>query len=147
MVTSAMDAERPHLIHWIKCSGAPNRYAVRLMTIGRLNDIKHHAGENCDQRSSVRRYAVSYEIRTARVVTSAMETKINKMFYAKVRDNIWIARPNSYLTHAAMVFEEAARLSYQLRQLWPQASALTPKVPAPFWLSHQTLRPIVSRTR
>ena len=29
-----------------------------------------------------------------------------------------------------MVFEEAARLSYQLRQLWPQASALTPKVPA-----------------
>ncbi|GGX73625.1 hypothetical protein GCM10011309_24630 [Litorimonas cladophorae] len=30
-----------------------------------------------------------------------------------------------------MVFEEAARLSYQLRQLWPQASALTPKVPAP----------------
>jgi hypothetical protein len=32
---------------------------------------------------------------------------------------------------AAMVFEEAARLSYQLRQLWPQASALTPKAPAP----------------
>ena len=29
-----------------------------------------------------------------------------------------------------MVFEEAARLSYQLRQLWPQASALTPKAPA-----------------
>ena len=31
---------------------------------------------------------------------------------------------------AAVVFEEAARLSYQLRQLWPQASALTPKAPA-----------------
>ena len=29
-----------------------------------------------------------------------------------------------------MVFVEAARLSYQLRQLWPQASALTPKSPA-----------------
>jgi hypothetical protein len=34
-----------------------------------------------------------------------------------------------------MVFEEAARLSYQLRQLWPQASALTPKVPAPLDVS------------
>jgi hypothetical protein len=31
---------------------------------------------------------------------------------------------------AAAVFEEAARLSYQFRQLWPKASALTPKVPA-----------------
>ena len=31
---------------------------------------------------------------------------------------------------AAMVFDEAARLSYELRQLWPHASALTPKVPA-----------------
>jgi len=100
-------------------------------------DIKQQAGENGDRRSCVRQYAVSYIIRTARVVTSAMETKINKMFYAKVRDNIWIARPNLYLNHAAMVFEEAARLSYQLRQLWPQASALTPKVPAPLWLSHQ----------
>jgi hypothetical protein len=37
---------------------------------------------------------------------------------------------------AAMVFEEAARLSYQLRQLWPQASALTPKAPAPPKFSH-----------
>ena len=35
-----------------------------------------------------------------------------------------------------MVFEEAARLSYQLRQLWPQASALTPKAPAPPKFSH-----------
>jgi hypothetical protein len=34
-----------------------------------------------------------------------------------------------------MVFEEAARLSYQLGQLWPQASALTPKVPAPLDVS------------
>ena len=43
-----------------------------------------------------------------------------------------------------MVFEEAARLSYQLRQLWPQASALTPKAPAPPKFSHpdtQTHRP------
>ncbi|MEP4053420.1 MAG: hypothetical protein ABJN22_14350, partial [Litorimonas sp.] len=31
---------------------------------------------------------------------------------------------------AAMVFEEAARLSYELRHLWPHASALTPKAPA-----------------
>ena len=29
-----------------------------------------------------------------------------------------------------MVFEEAARLSYQLGQRWTQASALTPKFPA-----------------
>ena len=36
-----------------------------------------------------------------------------------------------------MVFDEAARLSYQLRQLWPQASALTPKAPAPLRFSHQ----------
>ena len=43
-----------------------------------------------------------------------------------------------------MVFEEAARLSYQLRQLWPQASALTPKAPAHSDFSHsgaQTHRP------
>jgi hypothetical protein len=35
-------------------------------------------------------------------------------------------------SHAAMVFDEAARLSYELRHLWPHASALTPKVPAQF---------------
>ena len=40
------------------------------------------------------------------------------------------------ISHAATVFEEAARLSYQLRQLWPQASALTPKIPAQSALSH-----------
>ena len=47
-----------------------------------------------------------------------------------------------------MVFEEAARLSYQLRQLWPQASALTPKVPAPSKFSHpnaQTHRLLVQK--
>ena len=35
-----------------------------------------------------------------------------------------------------MVFEEAARLSYQLGQRWTQASALTPKVPAHSEFSH-----------
>ena len=43
-----------------------------------------------------------------------------------------------------MVFEEAARLSYELGQLWPHASALTPKAPAHSKFSHsdaQTHRP------
>jgi len=34
------------------------------------------------------------------------------------------------LGSAAMVFEEAARLSYQYGQRWTMASALTPKAPA-----------------
>ena len=54
---------------------------------------------------------------------SAMETRRIIMFYAKDH-------------HAAAVFNEAARLSYQLGQLWPQASALTSKVPAQSALSH-----------
>jgi len=62
-----------------------------------------------------------------------MEDQNKKLFYTKIRLPIVRRRSNP----AAMVFEEAARLSYQLRQLWPQASALTPKVPAPLWLSHQ----------
>jgi hypothetical protein len=43
--------------------------------------------------------------------------------------------------HAAAVFDEAARLSYQLGQLWPQASALTPKGPAHAALSHAAAQP------
>ena len=49
-----------------------------------------------------------------------------------------------------MVFEEAARLSYQLRQLWPQVSALTPKIPAQFDVSPsnaQTHRLLVQQAR
>jgi len=45
---------------------------------------------------------------------------------------------------AAMVFEEAARLSHQYGQRWTMASALTPKVPAHSEFSHsgaQTHRP------
>jgi len=75
-----------------------------------------------------------------------MEDQNRKLFYTKTRLPIVRRRPNP----AAMVFEEAARLSYQLRQLWPQASALTPKVPAPLWLSHQnaqTHRLLVQQAR
>jgi hypothetical protein len=69
--------------------------------------------------------------------------RVEKVFYAKMRhiSGSEIAYALSMPYHsvanrmgcadsAAAVFEEAARLSYQLRQLWPQASALTPKAPA-----------------
>ena len=64
------------------------------------------------------------------------EGKVEFCFTRRLVD--WFVRPINICISlarialpAAMVFEEAARLSYQLRQLWPQASALTPKAPAP----------------
>ena len=48
----------------------------------------------------------------------------------------WFVRPIN--DSAAMVVDEAARLSYQLGQHWTQASALTPKVPAQELVSPKT---------
>ncbi|GGX73962.1 hypothetical protein GCM10011309_25110 [Litorimonas cladophorae] len=39
--------------------------------------------------------------------------------------------------HAAAVFEEAASHKPPSSDTWTDGSALTPKVPAPLWLSHQ----------
>jgi hypothetical protein len=63
------------------------------------------------------------------------------MEYQRAEESLFYAKTCAFVCQtpahpAAMVFEEAARLSYQLRQLWPQASALTPKAPAPPKFSH-----------
>ena len=77
------------------------------------------------------------------MVVSAMEYQSRKVVLRKDRKS-WDVSPTPACAfrlrelhdHAAMVFEEAASLSYQLGQRWTQASALVPKAPAHSEFSH-----------
>ncbi|GGX72302.1 hypothetical protein GCM10011309_23270 [Litorimonas cladophorae] len=55
------------------------------------------------------------------------------LFYANIGN--WVVNPIH--EHAAAVFEEAASHKPPSSDTWTDGSALTPKVPAPLWLSHQ----------
>jgi len=68
------------------------------------------------------------------VVTSAMETNVVVCFTQRP----CAFRFRELHCHAAVVVDEAARLSHQYGQRWTMASALTPKVPAQESVSPKT---------